>query len=68
MHRGSLSGAHEDPQPYKFDTWPTKIGPRDELPVSTVMLLPATTYGFNLHEKKWGKSGVSPHSVLVESC
>ncbi|OBR14150.1 AAA family ATPase [Colletotrichum higginsianum IMI 349063] len=53
MHRGSLSGAHEDPQPYKFDTWPTKIGPRDELPVSTVMLLPATTYGFNLHEKKW---------------
>ncbi|TQN66206.1 ATPase family AAA domain-containing protein 3B [Colletotrichum shisoi] len=53
MHRGSLSGAHEDPQPYKFDTWPTKIGPRYELPVSTVMLLPATTYGFNLHEKKW---------------
>ncbi|GJC95188.1 AAA family ATPase [Colletotrichum higginsianum] len=56
MHRGSLSGAHEDPQPYKFDTWPTKIGPRDELPVSTVMLLPATTYGFNLHEKKWASS------------
>ncbi|KAJ0162481.1 hypothetical protein CTA2_4490 [Colletotrichum tanaceti] len=46
-------GVHEDPQSYKFGAWPTKVGPRDELPISTIMLLPATTYGFNLHEKKW---------------
>ncbi|TKW51648.1 ATPase family AAA domain-containing protein 3 [Colletotrichum tanaceti] len=53
MHRVPLAGVHEDPQSYKFGAWPTKVGPRDELPISTIMLLPATTYGFNLHEKKW---------------
>ena len=39
----------------KFDTWPLSINREDEISDELAMLLPSTTYGFNLHEKKWGE-------------
>ncbi|KXH49268.1 hypothetical protein CNYM01_06984 [Colletotrichum nymphaeae SA-01] len=42
--------------PHMTDPWPTKVNRREDLPINAELLLPATVYGFNLKEKKWGKN------------
>ncbi|KAI8630484.1 P-loop containing nucleoside triphosphate hydrolase protein [Xylariaceae sp. FL1651] len=36
-----------------IDTWPRKISRREELPLKAAILLPSSTYGFDLEEKNW---------------
>ncbi|KAH6972278.1 hypothetical protein BKA56DRAFT_593925 [Ilyonectria sp. MPI-CAGE-AT-0026] len=40
-------------RPSKFDPWPLTRTQQDDLSKELMMLLPSTTYGFNMREKKW---------------
>lgn len=42
-------------RPTKFDPWPLTRTQQDDLSKELMMLLPSTTFGFNMKEKKWGK-------------
>ncbi|CRK09956.1 hypothetical protein BN1723_009104 [Verticillium longisporum] len=54
MHRAGTSHPRYDRDLSPFDKWPTRIDRSEEnLPPSTIMLLPATIYGFSFQEKKW---------------
>lgn len=53
MHRLTAKVVGED-EISKFDVWPSKINRQDELPPKMALLLPATTFGFDLHSKRWG--------------
>ncbi|KAI2619518.1 hypothetical protein GGS26DRAFT_572533 [Hypomontagnella submonticulosa] len=52
MHRLTAKVVGED-EISKFDVWPSKINRQDELPPKMALLLPATTFGFDLHSKRW---------------
>ncbi|KAL9942058.1 hypothetical protein ACHAQF_001504 [Verticillium nonalfalfae] len=54
MHRAGTSHPRSDWTLSPFDKWPTRIDRSEEnLPPDTIMLLPATIYGFSFQEKKW---------------
>ncbi|CRK09940.1 hypothetical protein BN1723_009099 [Verticillium longisporum] len=54
MHRAGTSHPRYDWTLSPFDKWPTRIDRSEEnLPPGTIMLLPATIYGFSFQEKKW---------------
>ncbi|KAI0484853.1 hypothetical protein GGR56DRAFT_662775 [Xylariaceae sp. FL0804] len=53
MHHGTSRYSRDFEEPDKLDPWPAKINRREQLQPKALMLLPAITCGFNLHDKKW---------------
>jgi hypothetical protein len=54
-------GPNPDVSSSKFDKWPVTVGKDESLSEEAMMLLPSTTYGFNMFEKKWGMPPLLGH-------
>ncbi|KAH7010301.1 P-loop containing nucleoside triphosphate hydrolase protein [Ilyonectria destructans] len=51
-------------RPFKFDPWPLTKTQQDDLSKELMMLLPSTTFGFNMREKKWVSLNIKDiHSI-----
>jgi hypothetical protein len=47
-----------------FDDWPVRIERDGELTDNQLLLLPPTTHGYSLREKKWSESNHSTDKAL----
>lgn len=68
MHFNASDHDFRADRPSKFDPWPLKKTQNDDLSKELMMLLPSTTFGFNMREKKWGELArrtYTPHWTTV---